>query len=159
MSYPDDGDPVGVQVLDALVATLAAIAPPSFHHTMTVSRLYEGAAIESGISSGAFACVIPESDTKDDATTGMIKHQMELTIFAGLVGLPGSTAWKKELRWLLTDIGQAIEANKQLNGTCAYIEPLTEDMYDADSTAPLILGSARYRIAYRHAWDNPSLVT
>lgn len=159
MTYPNDGPPVGARVLEQIRADIAAIAPPSYHSTVREVHVYDGTAITMGLASGAFALVYPGEDRTDDSTTGMIRHHLDVQIVAGVRSVPNSGTWKDALRWLVSDIGQAFEQDKQLGGFAAYIEPLAQEIYNAGATDPIAVCRLDYRVEYRHAWDNPSLVT
>jgi len=159
VAYPDDGEPVGVRVIDQVRSDLTDINGTGYHHTLREVRVYDGAAISLGSVTGPFALVIPESDQVLDDTTGMIRHSLMLSIVAGLRTMTGSTTWKNELRWLLADITQRFEQDKQLNGLAAYLTATSQEVFEAETTQPLAICRAQYRIEYRHVHDNPSVVT
>lgn len=159
MAYPNDGDPVGLRCIAQVKTDLEAISPPNYRSAMREVLVWDGHAVTLGTLSGAFAVVYPESDDVLDTTTGMIRHSMQLSIVAGVRVMPSAGTWKDDLRWLLSDITQAFEADKQLGGNAAYLTQTSQEVYDAGASEAVAVCQARYRIEYRHAWDNPSIAT
>lgn len=156
MAYPNDGDPVVQRLLETLVTNMAAIKPPSYHHTVNQAYLYEGRQITTGTQ----ACVVIVVPGQDD-TSGFLscirnEHLMSVNVVGALKFMPLSSDWKKQGRWLLADMVRAVAQDIQLGGDAVYAEPKSEDLFDAGSDTVAVC-QLTLLVSYRHRFDNPTL--
>jgi|GEM_PF-6475498 hypothetical protein len=155
MAYPSDGDPIKHDVLEALRANMEAIEPPSYHHDVRRAEVFGGQEIQLGRSLPAIV-IVPEKDQVDKyLTCQRIQNVMDVTVYGAVRVIPGSTAWRKSIQWLLADIKAAVNADFQLSGQAVYIDLVGEDLPEIiDSN--IAVGSVSLRVAYRHDFLNPT---
>lgn len=156
MAYPNDGDPVVQRLLETLVADMAAIAQPSYHHDVDRAFLYEGRQITTGAQKTVIIVVPGQDDTSGFLSCIKNEHLLTISVVGAIKFMPTSTDWKKQGRWLLADMVRAVSQDMQLGGNAVYAEPKSEDLFDAGSDT-IAVCQLTLTVNYRHIFDNPSL--
>lgn len=156
MAYPLDGDPVIQRLLETLVADMAAIQEPSYHHNVDAAYLYEGRQITTGTQSTVVIVVPGQDDTSGFLSCIKNEHLLSVSVVGALKFAATSGDWKKQGRWLLADMVRAVSQDMQLGGDAVYAEPKSEDLFDAGSDTVAVC-QLTLVVNYRHLFDNPSL--
>lgn len=157
MAYPLDGDPIAQQVLDALMNRLASIAQPAYHHTVAQVLLLEVGAIAKGRATPLIE-VLPGEESKRDDLNGCVHTVQRFLIGATLRVRGNADGWRRELRWLLADIEQAIHSDPQFGGL-AWDSHVYDPVILARESTELAQGQIEVEIEYRHRYDNVSVTT
>jgi hypothetical protein len=155
MAYPSDGDPIKHDVLEQLRTNFGAIATPNYHHNVRRAEVFGGQEIQLGRSLPAIV-IVPDRDSVDQyLTCQRIQNVMDITVYGAVRVIPGSSAWRKSIQWLLADIKAAVNADFQLSGKAVYVDLVGEELPEIiDSN--IAVGSVSLRVAYRHDFLNPT---
>ena len=156
MAYPDDGDPVKWQILEAIQADLQAIASPAYHFDMEEVKIFDSGRMFLGAAM-PFVAIIPEDDIRrGELSCAAVEREATITLVGAIRQDYRDPLWKKELHWLVSDIKVALEADPKLTGTCIYHEAESEDIYEiTDESVGLVTISLK--VVYRHLSENPTL--
>ncbi len=154
MVYPT-GSPVKHDLLDQLRTNFAAIATPDYKHNVRRAEVFGGQEIQLGRALPAVVIVPDRDQVSRYLTCQRIESIMEITAYGAVRIVPGSSAWRESVQWLLADIRKAVTADIQLSGKAVYVDLVGEDLPElVDSN--IAVGQVQLRVAYRHDFDNPN---
>ena len=159
MAYPNDGDPIRLRALDALIANLRAITTANgYHHDVRAVHLLQGEQVVTG-SVMPVVIVAPETETEDlRLTCDQVQMELTLGIYCALRVVPGAQKLSlNELEWLISDVKRAIDQDYQLGGLVTVIEPTNVEVFDIADEA---IAGARVsaRMLYRHRVGDPATI-
>ena len=156
MAYPNDGDPVIAQILEALRVMMEAIATPSFFFDVNQAFVYEGREIVAGLANTVIVIVPGQDDASGFTSCVQEDHLVTISIIGAIKFIQGSQAWKTDGRKLISDMKRALSQDMQLGGLVVYAEPISEDLFDAGGDTVAVC-QLQIRVNYRHQFDNPSI--
>ncbi len=156
MVYPDDGDPIVLQITDALVARLDTIQAPAYFTTVNSVVL-----LRNGITDGLtppFIGVTPLADTAHDEALQFDVHQQTYFI-CGVQRVTDDP--REQLRaghQLLSDIRRAIQLDPQF-GELAFDTNLTYQDVPTPNDGSLVECRMEALVSYRHVYADPARIT
>lgn len=155
MVYPSDGDLIENQVIAALVARLAAIQAPEYHHSVVDVLLLEDEIDASGQT--PMLAVFPVEDQQDDRSNYAIYHDLRLGIGCAVRTDGPAEVWRSEINWLLSDVQRAVLTEPQFG------ELVTSSRFTGQQIPPrqpgeyIAWGELELVLRYHHLYDNASL--
>lgn len=157
MVYPLDGDPVVERLLETLRFNISEISVArGYHHDVTGAYVFEGRQMTIG-THALVAIIVPQTDTISGfLACNRTEHLLQVAILGTLRLMPGSTDWKTQAQWFNSDVLRALSLDIQLGGDAVYIEPQSQDLFDAGQE-DIAVAQVICRVNYRHVFDNPSL--
>lgn len=158
MVYPNDGDPVVDRLLETLRSNVEAISVAGgYHHDVIGAYVFEGRQMTIG-THNLVAIIVPQTDTISGfLACNRTEHILQVAILGTLRLMPNSADWKTQAQWFNSDVLRALSQDVQLGGDAVYIEPQSQDLFDAGQEN-IAVAQVICRVNYRHVFDNPSLI-
>ena len=150
MSYPNT-DPVQLRIIDHIVATLQAAAPPQTAYKFQDVRAWSGNQLEN-IAAQPAALVIPIVETSGDQRMLLYVHELDVSILISL----RTQDWKREIVRLATDVRVALLADWTRGGIAENTVILSTEIFDSTESAPLAGAQINARVRYRTLFTDPS---
>lgn len=155
MAYPDD-DPLAQQVLDALMARLATIQPPTYHTAVASVVLMEPGR-DVTVHGSPVLAVLPGTEAKSDDTINCVVTRQRVLIGATIRdGGQAADGWRREMRLLLADIEQAIHGDPQFGGLVRDTHVLDPTILPHTGTT-LVQGEVELELVYAHHYLDVSV--
>ncbi len=158
MAWPDTGNAVSHQVLDALSVNFAAIAAPDFATDVVSSRVHEVNSVYHS-KDAPQVIIVPGDASPDHSVTGKVYYERPIDIICTQRVFPDDPLWSERMENFLADIGLAIEKDAQLGGLAEWVETRSSEVFDLRPSSPLVVGRVRAVCAYGHAELDPSIPT
>lgn len=156
MSYPDDGDPKILRILEQLRSNMEAIATPTHFTDVDRAFVYEGRQITAGTQAVVIVIVPTFDSVSGFASCNVVDRSATIQVVGAIRRMAGSEKWKSDGRKLAADIVKTLADDMQLGGEVVYIEPTSEELFDAGSDT-IAICQVTCRLVYQHVFDNPSL--
>jgi hypothetical protein len=152
MPYSPSTLTVKDSILDNLVASIQAIAPPSYGTNMSgrTVRIWNGDPFD--LPSYPAVLVLPIGERTHDQRLRLLSHELEVAVVACVK----DQRWPDLLDRLLADLRVAMLADWTRGGKAVTTRIEETTYWDAEASKPVGAAQVMLRIIYRTVYDDPT---